>query len=821
MSSRTARCHGRPCACHLDPKGSRLSGRDGRDKPGHDKGEPFAGLLQRTRLREGGTLAALIALIAVFAATPAGAQQIGTAGAVNPASKGTVGGATKVIELGAAVIHKERVETSDKGSVQLVFIDKTTMNIGPNSSLVIDEFVYDPSTGTGKMSASLGKGVLRVVGGNVTHTGGATVTTPVATIGIRGGVAVISHTKKNCDRGGELDTAVDNVFGNISVRTQGGEQTIRRPGYGVTVCDANAPPSTPEPVSQAAIDATNRLLTSQGAQKGSYPGSAHDNPFTADLGGRDSWQVLGDNGNPLQNLSAFPSNIPQVAPTIVANGPKSQAPKSTAQTIAIQNAAPKAFALTMSKDKSLGGPVPYLLGSFAAAGSYNVSPVLGYRSAAGPTGIQPIQTFQAGLSINGQGASQTSTLFVAVSSIVNGVSTGGLRASTQLAANQAPGFAYGSISSPGTVQFQNGVPVNYSVTPNVYNSGNGNSSPGTVTSYSGPPPVTNYTYAQTATATPTPAGLGADRPAQTLSGYVGGLMRTFIFANSSAQSGSPYGPSYAVGGTAQIQLDPTQSAVQANFQTQALTQSGPNSTPGADDYKGGNYQLGGGGRGTYIDSRNFAAIDASSDPNSASSIGNPTSTVNGGGLRSSNLQMVTSDTVNAQSFFPGVNFCNCEYTRWGFWSADTSRNSTSTQQTLADRGPLMLWVAGQTPSVGSIPTSGSATYGGHVIANFTDGTNTYIAAGNFSNSVNFGNKSGSVSISNLDNRNYMGSTFFGADPRFFSGSGATISGGAASFLLNGQFFQGSTGPAQEMGGNITFQGISNSYLGSGIFAARR
>ena len=130
-------------------------------------------------LLSGYVLGAAVASISALAALPhkAQAQQIGTAGAVNPASKGTIGGATKVIELGSAIIHKERVETSDKGSVQLVFIDKTTMNIGPNSSLVIDEFVYDPNSGTGKMSASLGRGVLRVVGGNVTHTGGATVAT--------------------------------------------------------------------------------------------------------------------------------------------------------------------------------------------------------------------------------------------------------------------------------------------------------------------------------------------------------------------------------------------------------------------------------------------------------------------------------------------------------------------------------------------------------------------------------------------------------------------------------------------------------------------
>ena len=38
---------------------------------------------------------------------------------------------------------------------------------------------------------------------------------------------------------------------------------------------------------------------------------------------------------------------------------------------------------------------------------------------------------------------------------------------------------------------------------------------------------------------------------------------------------------------------------------------------------------------------------------------------------------------------------------------------------------------------------------------------------NFSNTVNFGAKTGTVSITNLDNRSYAGTTALGTDPRFF------------------------------------------------------
>ncbi len=162
--------------------------------------------------------AALLAL--GLAATPtalpiaAQAQQVGVAGAVNPASKAVLRGTVRVLDLGAPIIYNEHLQTSAAGSLQVVFLDKTTLSVGPSSDLTIDSFVYDPQKASGKMALTLGKGVLRVVGGDVTHTGGATVRTPVATIGIRGGIATVSHDKR---RGTQ---AVDN-YGVVTVASRG------------------------------------------------------------------------------------------------------------------------------------------------------------------------------------------------------------------------------------------------------------------------------------------------------------------------------------------------------------------------------------------------------------------------------------------------------------------------------------------------------------------------------------------------------------------------------------------------------------------------
>ena len=219
----------------------------------------------RTPARRVAFLLASVAAVALIAATaPAGAQQqVGTAAAVNPRS---VGGA-RVLELGSSIIHRERIETSASGSVQVMFVDKTTLNIGPNSNLLIDEFVYDPNAKKGSMAISLTKGAVRFVGGNASHTDGAEVKTPVATIGIRGGVAAITH------RDGETQAILQ--FGILTIVGPSGETVVvRRPGFMVTVGRGGI--AGPTRVPQGVIDAIIAQTRSRTGQNGGRPDPTPD-----------------------------------------------------------------------------------------------------------------------------------------------------------------------------------------------------------------------------------------------------------------------------------------------------------------------------------------------------------------------------------------------------------------------------------------------------------------------------------------------------------------------------------------------------------------
>lgn len=226
----------------------------------------------------------------VLMAMPALAQQVGTAAAVNPQSRGTPpSGETQVLNIGARIVHKERIQTTASGSLQVLFADKTTLSVGPNSNLVIDRFVYDPAAGPGGMAVSLTKGALRFVGGQLSHQGAATVTTPTATIGIRGGAATIAYGK-----GG---TRVINHFGSQIVNNRCGSVAIRRPDFAVTMVDPTTCPSEKlERASQAEIDYYLALLTSRPGQTG----GAHTVPSDKRVSQFGIGQPLGPDTLPIQ-----------------------------------------------------------------------------------------------------------------------------------------------------------------------------------------------------------------------------------------------------------------------------------------------------------------------------------------------------------------------------------------------------------------------------------------------------------------------------------------------------------------------------------------
>lgn len=141
-----------------------------------------------SRVRLHRLLAASVAVAAILSPPGAAHATVGVAAAVNVDAKGQPPGSTaRVITLGQTVVFNEEIVTDGRGLVQVLLLDGTTFTVGPNSQLRIDEFVFDPNSGDAKVVATVAKGAFRFIGGQTSRKpGGATIRTPVGTIGIRG-----------------------------------------------------------------------------------------------------------------------------------------------------------------------------------------------------------------------------------------------------------------------------------------------------------------------------------------------------------------------------------------------------------------------------------------------------------------------------------------------------------------------------------------------------------------------------------------------------------------------------------------------------------
>jgi FecR protein len=79
-----------------------------------------------------------------------------------------------------------QVDTGAQSAMQVMLFDKSTFTVGPNAKFTINSFVYDPSRQRSSVASSVAKGTFRMLSGKAAHGGNNTISTPAATIGIRG-----------------------------------------------------------------------------------------------------------------------------------------------------------------------------------------------------------------------------------------------------------------------------------------------------------------------------------------------------------------------------------------------------------------------------------------------------------------------------------------------------------------------------------------------------------------------------------------------------------------------------------------------------------
>jgi hypothetical protein len=143
----------------------------------------------------------------------------------------------RVLHVGVDVQANEAITTGVNDRAHLLFLDGSSLTVGPQAKLTIDRFVYDPNTKTGDLAMHVGEGVFRFVGGRISKSKPVTVVTPNASLTIRGGIMLVDVQPTK--------TVATFVFGvEMTVIANGVKETVSRPGWQVSVL-TGAPPTKP------------------------------------------------------------------------------------------------------------------------------------------------------------------------------------------------------------------------------------------------------------------------------------------------------------------------------------------------------------------------------------------------------------------------------------------------------------------------------------------------------------------------------------------------------------------------------------------------
>ena len=176
------------------------------------------------------------------------------------------------IAKGTLIETNDKIETKN-GKVKIVFKDDTNVTVTESSSLVIDDFVYDPKSGAGKLGLKAAAGTVRYVSGSIAKDPkNVKINTPTAAIAVRGTdfVMAVSETGASMIMLMPTCETEQNVnlkgltcgSGAIDVETPAGIVNLNRPYQATLVETLNGMPTPAIIVALNGMAIGNNLMVS-------------------------------------------------------------------------------------------------------------------------------------------------------------------------------------------------------------------------------------------------------------------------------------------------------------------------------------------------------------------------------------------------------------------------------------------------------------------------------------------------------------------------------------------------------------------------------
>ncbi len=169
-------------------------------------------------------------------------------------------------KLNTGVEMNDTVSTA-RAKAQLTFEDKTTVKLTEHSKIIIDDFVYDPKKGAGKLGMKMALGTARYASGQIAKNNPQQVAikTPTASIAVRGTDFSMTVDELGRSLVMLLPSCDDKgcVTGAIEVSNLAGVVILDVPYQATLVNSAYQPPSEPVVVKLDQANINNMLIISK------------------------------------------------------------------------------------------------------------------------------------------------------------------------------------------------------------------------------------------------------------------------------------------------------------------------------------------------------------------------------------------------------------------------------------------------------------------------------------------------------------------------------------------------------------------------------
>jgi trimeric autotransporter adhesin len=820
-------------------------------------------------------LAASVAML-VSGAAPSRAETnaAGVTAAVNPtASALEPSGKRKLISLGDPVVRNQRIETGPEGLVQILLADGTSFTVGPNSSIVIDSFVYDPEKQTASLAATMTKGALRFIGGKASKASGdVKIDTPIGTAGIRGAVVDINLDGKTAD-GQVIPPHVSLVFGKqVELNSRGASQRVFRPGFSIVAGDGGNSVKRTPPLWVSSLQ--HYLAGRPGLTGGTQTPPTDDRVRNSPVAANNSQQPPARNTIPVPQARPLPVTSPD---EVAAEATRDTTRPEVDEDEGGDESASVAV-LVRDSGGSLGssGKTNATYGTVTTNSDGTTTGTYGSNSFTLPTLSSTSSLTSQTVNGTANGVAVSGTAYTGSNGFVAYMLTTG---------SNDPFYVIGGTPADATGTLASGEILHYVLEPDALNTGMVNVDGTTV------PFTSGFASADAVSSDLLVAGVTeadgeigrAMQASLLISGTGTGQTSAISVTAGSIEllTGGGYG---LVGSTAGSGLDSGSTSAEHG---QGITTT-IGSTEGEDQLYGsdGEYLVVGTGSLPTVgfmepdgEFEGYDYVHVASRDDTASSVAsrtfdgktlsgfsswvltdyNGTATKTGlvsmtfdadagtfyGGISSvggtyyadfydeddrtylsdqliaatsstDGTYMVSSAAVPAKIFNNNTSaeICSdCEFMTWGWWG----RNSYGEVDYQVHLGN---WIIGDTPDNSVVPNTGTATYNGNAVGTvLTSGGSQYIATGAMSSTMDFGARTGTVEITDFDSKDFTTSVTFGSGAATFSGTGTT---GTVSSSISGAFASDgsgtSVGNVKGIMGNFSASDSLDSWSSTGIFA---